>query len=328
MENQKQFSQLMAIFGTGRSGSSWLGSIVDSHPKVAYPFEPFHRLKLEPVIARARQLLESDHLTDADLPGVYDVLLPTDSRLERPPFFHKDYATTRGKDWLRPLAQVCRPLQPLFTWLYSARQRPPLVFKEVTMEEMMANLLAKTSMPVIYLVRHPGGVVSSSVIGQRQGVMPTGRHSVLASLLEKHDSELAARHVPYLDKMDFMEKEALLWRINVEKGVRAVRNHPNALLVIYERLCDDPLAAAKQVFQHFGLDFSQQTAQFIERLYQEGSSALREVGIKSYFSVVRNPAAMKDKWKQELSADNQQRILRLVQDSAAFQWCATLGKWG
>jgi hypothetical protein len=54
MENDNYSPRIMGIFGTGRSGSSWLGSIIDSHPQVAYRFEPFHRLKQNPTIFKAR----------------------------------------------------------------------------------------------------------------------------------------------------------------------------------------------------------------------------------------------------------------------------------
>ena len=37
--------QLGAIFGTGHSGTTCLGSIISSHPNIAYRFEPFHRLE-------------------------------------------------------------------------------------------------------------------------------------------------------------------------------------------------------------------------------------------------------------------------------------------
>jgi hypothetical protein len=325
MNNQP--SQLMGIFGTGRSGSSWLGSIIDSHPRVAYRFEPFHRLRQNPIIIQTQQLLESPQLTEADLAKVYQILLPANPSLERPPFFPKKHALTLGKVWLRPLTLKYRLLSSLFQNLYTPRQSPPLVFKEVTMEPMMANILENTSMPIVYLVRHPCGVVASTVTGQEQGVMPVGRHTVLDKLLQKHDLQLADQYIPRLNKMSWLEKEALLWRMDVEKGVKAVQQHSQALIVIYERLCDDTLAISQQIFQHFGLDFSKQTLQYIEGLQQKTPSRLREVGIKSYFSVFRNPALTKDKWKQEMSLENQQRVFQLIQDSAAFQECATLGRW-
>lgn len=321
-------TKLMGIFGTGRSGSSWLGSIVDSHPQVAYRFEPFHRLKHYPPVLKARQLLESETLQESDLSKVYNALLPAHPIAERPPFFPKVYGFTLGKSWMRVPTRKWKILHPLFSILYTPRTQPPIAFKEVTEERIMMQLLARTSMPIVYLVRHPCAVVLSTVTGQKQKVMPTGRHTVLDKILKRHDPELFEQYGSKIENMDLLEKESLLWRVDVEKGVSATQQYKTALLIIYENLCDDPSALSKQVFEHFGLDFSTQTVDYLSSFNQDNQTqSLQEFGIKSYFSVNRNPAAMKNKWKQQMSSEDQQRVLAIVQQSPAFQWCALLGKW-
>lgn len=326
--NTPNISKLMGIFGTGRSGSSWLGSIIDSHPQVAYRFEPFHRLKDYSPISQARQLLLAEKLQASDLTQIYQALLPAHPVLERPPFFPKNYGFTLGKAWVRVLTRKSTMLQPLFKWLYTTNTQPPIVFKEVTEERIMLQLLARTVTPIVYLVRHPCAVTLSTVTGQKQQVMPTGRHNILDKILKRHDPALFDQYTEKLEMMDLLEKEALLWRIDVEKGISATQTYENALLVIYENLCDNPLTIAKQVFTHFGLDFSSQTSDYLNALTQsEPSETLHEFGVKSYFSVNKNPALMKDKWKQKMTSADQQRVLSLVQSSDAFQLCATLGKW-
>lgn len=333
MEPSGKNYKIMGIFGTGRSGSSWLGSIMDSHPQVAYRFEPFHRAKQHhPPLYEMVQRLKSEQLQEADLSAVYEALLPAHPKLERPPFFPKDHALTWGKSWLRPLALRFNFLSPVFQKLYTARRRnPSLVFKEVNMERVMINLLARTSVPIIYLVRHPCAVVASNVRGQKQGVMFDKRHSILKKVLEKRDDELAERYRPQLEHLDGLEKEALLWRIDVEKSLSATQNHENALIIIYEKLCDDPHGVSKQAFQHFGLNFSEQTTHYLNSLTQTGPQRSRwfwgEFGLNPYFSVARNPAEMKEKWKQKMSSADRQRILTIVQDSPAFQFGARVGGW-
>lgn len=331
MENKEKLltnQNLMGIFGTNRSGSSWLGSILNTHPQVAYRFEPFHRLKEYPAFCEARELLESEQLTESDLAKVYKILLPARPKIDRPPFFPKIHEMTWGKTWLRPAGLQFKSLGYLFKKLYSPRNTPPLVFKEVTMEPMMQNLLARTTMKVVYLVRHPCGVVASTIKGQRAGVMPVGRHSVLDKLLIKHDPALAESLTTRWNQLGALDKETLLWRLDVEKGIAAAKSHPNALIVIYEDLCQRPEELTRQVFEHFKLDLTAQTLSFLENLSREKQPrGWREIGINSYFSVVRNPAAMKNKWKQQMSAVDQQRVLGWVADSEAFQYCANLGRW-
>jgi hypothetical protein len=289
MENNIKSPRMMGIFGTGRSGSSWLGSIIDSHPQVAYRFEPFHRLKQNPTIKKALQVLESKSLKESDLTLVYNALLSAHPKIERPPFFSKEYGLVWGKTWLRPLAMKFNGFDLLFQWLYTARNRPPIVFKEVTMEPVMANLLDHTSVPVVYLVRHPCAVVASTIRGQKQGVMPIGRHGVLAKLLQKHDPQLAEQYASQVERMDLLERDTLLWRIDVEKGLKAAREHSHALIVLYEALCDDPKAVSKRVFEHFRLDFSEQTVQFLEALDHkiEHKRRFKEFGVQASFSVLR-----------------------------------------
>jgi len=324
-------ANIMGIFGTGRSGSSWLGSIVSSHPEVAYRFEPFHRLKHLPAVAQAQQRLESAELTEQDLAGVYQVLLPAHPRVERPPFFPKTYAMNWGKTELRPLALRFEILQHVFQSFYSFKKVfPPLVFKEVTMESMMTNVLEKTSMKVVYMVRHPCAVVASSLKGQKEGVMPVGRHAILDKLLSKYEPDIAEQIIPQLPHLDALDKETLLWRIDVNKGMAAIQKYPHALLVVYEELCDQPIQVSQRVFQHLGLDFSVQTEAFLTQLIQpelSKSKRWREIGIGQYFSVFKNPALVKNKWKDTLPKESQAKILNWVKDSAAFTQCARIGNW-
>lgn len=332
LEKQKagNLKQLMGVFGSGRSGSSWLGSILDSHPMVAYRFEPFHRLQHNADVSRLRKRLEEKSCSDSDLIQVYDILLPANSHIERPPFFSKTNSLFFGKSWLRPAACRFKSLNALYMQIYTPRQHPALIFKEVTMEPMMRNLLKCTTMPLVYLVRHPCAVISSTLDGQKQGVMPSGRHSVLTSLLNKHEPRLAEKYGSQVALMNPLEKEALLWRIDVEKGIAACRKSDKALVVLYEKLCDDPEGISTQIFNHFSLSISSHTLNYLDNFIQTQRKKLKrrhEFGIKPYFSVMRNPATMKNRWKEKLSPDEKKKIFALVEDSEAFQYCASRGRW-
>ncbi|MDJ0687655.1 MAG: hypothetical protein QNJ41_04015 [Xenococcaceae cyanobacterium MO_188.B32] len=45
MISEQNNCNMGALFGLGRSGTTWLGAIVASHPEILYRFEPFHRLQ-------------------------------------------------------------------------------------------------------------------------------------------------------------------------------------------------------------------------------------------------------------------------------------------
>jgi len=328
-----KINNIMGIFGSGRSGTSWLGSIVDSHPQVIYRFEPFHRLrKTNKAIEQLNKKLKSTALSDEDLIALYQALAIADPKIERPPFFPKHYSNQFGKAGLRPLAFRFKAIQSIYQWLYTPRQQQPtLIFKEVGMERIMANILTQTAMKVVYLVRHPCGVVNSKSRGYQQGVMPIDRHNIIIQRLEKNNPALAERYVPQFNQLTFEEKEALSWLLDLELGIEATQNQENALIIIYEQLCADPMNYAQQIFNHFNLAFSPQTEHFLNSLTTTANhkprTIFKELTVNQYFSVLRNPNQMKDKWKTQLSPEAQQRILAVVKDSPAFQFCAQLGHW-
>ena len=208
-------SPFIGLFGTGRSGSTWVGSIIDSHPEVAYRFEPFHRLHHRRAISNWRERVERGDVSNRELHDGYRLLLPAHPEVEKPPFFPKRNAFNLGKRWLWPPARRIAPLALPFAKIYTPRNRPPVVFKEVSLSRLFEQLASKTSMKLIYLVRDPRGVVASLTQGQRQGIMPTGQWTVLDSLMAKHDPALAERYRPQLDRLSPVEKNALLWRMEV-----------------------------------------------------------------------------------------------------------------
>ena len=190
---------LCGIFSKGRSGSTWLGSIVNTHPEVAYRFEPFHRLREDPDVARLRRSIEAGTFDATERDELYAILLRASPLTDRPPFFVKRNARSRGKRLLWPAARRLPPLAPLYGALYTPRGAPVVVLKEVTLEPVMEGLLRAGGTRIVYLVRHPCAVVHSQIRGQEAGVMPTARQGVLSSLLEKHDPALAERVAAHPD---------------------------------------------------------------------------------------------------------------------------------
>jgi hypothetical protein len=322
--------KLMAIFSSGRSGSTWLGALVNSHPQVAYRFEPLRRLHKHRRIKQAVTTVMSDRFSQNDLPVLYDALLPAHPLVEKPPFFAKEHARQRGR---APLWTVCRAIKPLaglFESLYSPRSRPPLAFKEVGRYQVLLQLLTRTSLPIVYLVRHPCGVVNSMVRGQQKGAMSSQRLEWLDEALHKHDAQLAERYADDVDKLADFEKVALYWRIDAERVFNQLRQAEHALILLYEQVCDDCLGSITKVFNHFNLTRTPQTHAFLDQLTSSQTAQHGRRGetvINRYFSVYRDPKAMRDRWKNQLDTQQAKRILQLVEDSPAFAFFAAQGAW-
>ena len=322
--------KLGAIFGAGRSGTTWLGTIVSSHPKIAYRFEPFSRLRqTNTYVEETFKLIRSSTFSSSDLSQIYHTLLSAHPEWEKPPFFQKSYSIPPGRSMIWPLARKNTLFSHLFQQLYTPKATPPLVFKEVQ-GNLLYPLLTRTTAPVIYIMRHPCAVVWSNMQGQKNSLMPKHRRQRLSKLLEKKNPTLAEQYNGRLEKLSISEQEALLWRLDVEQALSACQVNKNGLLVIYEGLVAHPLEIASKVFNHLGLEMTRETASFIEESTQS-SQASRikrgEIGINQYFTVFRDSKVACNAWKDEMPPEDRMGAMKIVRDSNPFVFAAEQNLW-
>lgn len=325
--------RLGALFGAGRSGTTWLGAIVSSHPAVAYRFEPFRRLR-ERDVGTIAERVESGRGEPADVARLYDALLPADPSCDKPPFFPKvDGAASRLDSARRFLWPVCRRGSlgaAVYSRLFQPRGRPQLVFKEVGRVDLMVQLLA-WGVPTVYLLRHPCAVVWSILRGQERNLMPSGRRNALEGILRERRPDLHAEFGERLGELTVAQQEALLWRTDVETCLDAIEGD-GGLVLVYEDLVANTHGCAERVLAHLGLDLPAQTLEFLDRSTGAGDQARRgargEVGIDPYFSVYRDPARVSQAWRQDMPADAVRDVLSVVRDSSAFALGRETAGWG
>jgi hypothetical protein len=322
-----------AIIGPGRSGTTWAGSLVDSCPDVIYRFEPFHRLaKVDAEVAGWLQKLRNQKFREVDLARVYEKLRRAHPLTNKEPFFdEKEYPLrTRGRKLLWPVARLVPPAARAYGALYTPPHGPPLVFKEVTFIKPLQNLLEETTVPVVYVVRHPCATVMSSIGVQMRDGIPARVAQLRATLFE-HAPDLLDRYKPVLESQDVVSQAALLWRYEVEKCVMLVKRSIRGVIMTYEQLADDALAQSKAMCGHLGVKFGASTERYIDSLHRAralGRSGPRRTGWGSRnFSVYRNPKAQKDSWKKSIAPADRAKIEAIVQGVPALEYCASLGKW-
>lgn len=323
-----------AIVGPARSGTTWIGTVINSHPDVVYRFEPFNRLRhCDSKISELSYALKSGKITESQAIEIHTALLKAHPLSDKPPFFNQKsyplFSVGKNKAWV--LSRLLSSFSGLYKVAYSPRKLVPVIFKEVTFVEQFNALLKNTSVPVVYVVRHPCATVLSDFKGQIKQKMPTGRQTVLKTLLKRHSPDLFEQYKNRLEKLTQIEKTALLWRIEVESCVSAAKHSSQGLVISYERFAEDAYTYANQIFEHFGLDFAQETGQFLDRIYSINSPAdiphrSREWGNK-FFTIYRNPKTQKDAWKATISSEDRKKIEAIVTDSEVFDFCAALSGW-
>ncbi len=211
-----------------------------------------------------------------------------------------------------------------------AQPGPPLVFKEVTFVRPLKNLVEKTSMPVVYLVRHPCATVLSAM-NAPDGSSIASTHLRLSRTLRKDAPEFADRYGEIIDGTDVVSQYALMWLYEVESCVAAVQASGNGMVMTYEELADDAYDCGERLFRHLRITFGDTTRRFIDGLYGLNSAANgapRRTGWgAAYYSVYRNPKELKDSWKTKLAIADRKKVESVVQGIPEIESCAALGNW-
>ena len=204
------------------------------------------------------------------------------------------------------------------------------MFKEVTFVRPLKNLVEQTTMPIVYLVRHPCATVLSAM-NAPDGSSIASTHLRLGKTLRKDAPEFADRFGEIIDGTDAVSQYALMWLYEVESCVAAMRASGNGMVMTYEELADDAYACGERLFRHLRITFGDATRRFIDRLYGLNSASNgvpRRTGWgAAYYSVYRNPKELKDSWKTKLAIADRKKVESVVQGVPEIESCAALGNW-
>jgi len=82
----------------------------------------------------------------------------------------------------------------------------------------------------------------------------------------------------------------------------------NALVVVYEELCANPVVRARQILEFAGLEWHAQTAAFLARSTSHGGPA-------GYYAVVRNSITAAERWRTAMVGEDQDAVRAVVRSS-------------
>ena len=215
---------IVSINGVPRSGTSWLGQIMNSSPRVAFRFQP--------LFSYAHKGALKDDSTPEEVMKFYADILHTkdDFVLQRDPNIHVGYPV---------FAKDPRPSH--------------LIYKNVRYHYLLPGLLEKIpSLVVVGIVRHPCAVIHS------WSQAPREFKPEWDLLTEWNDAALknAGRREEYFGYRR--------WKEVAEMFLQLARQHPRRMIVVkYTDLHQDPVGVARSIFERIELPFGPTTEEFI-----------------------------------------------------------------
>jgi hypothetical protein len=163
----------------------------------------------------------------------------------------------------------------------------------------------------LHLLRHPCGQIASVQAGWAGGRFTDGDQSAA----ETTDFTAAMAYAATFDvtahsfrNLPLAARLAWHWRAFNEPAVSRLSRLPNGRIVIYEELCRNPAIVARDLLGFAGLSWHPQTSEFLESSTKNDRSS-------RFYDVFRRTADIADRWRQSLSASDQEAIIDVVRQS-------------
>lgn len=303
-----------------RSGTTWIGKLFDSHPDTLYRHEPDSVQKLgipqfpeKEDAPRYRAELEQ---FVSSLPR-----MRSPEVVGKQPLFPKSYQSAVGLVAYRASvllakagSHASRHFPSVFRPTGESCEHTRLVWKSIESQGRLGVCIeALPQARAIHLMRHPCGYVASVLRGEaakrfRDATPAAERLWVLKLLLATSSGKKHGVSLDDLARLTPEERLAWRWVLMQEKTLADIAGCERALTVNYEEVCVDPVAMTRRMFAFAGLDFRPQTERFVRKSTGATHAA--------YYSVFKNPRAVADHWRSELSPLVIDRILAVVHASS------------
>ncbi len=312
------------VIGAPRSGTTWLGKIFDSCPTVLYRHEPdtlipnehFPRVVADEEVAA--YVDEAAAYLDALVRGRFlksSGTLPIFRKTFRSLPMHMAYMsmimglriTHKASGDVRRMRRILAPdvIDP---------QRVDgltVVIKSI-LSRGRANLfaMARPGMRIVLILRDPFGQVASMLRG-----VSLGKFDAAVMLTDCLDTPHARRYGltrALFERLNPVEQYAWHWALLNEKALEDLQDYPNAAVIRYRDLVYDPYAVTRSLFAFSGLDWNEQTERFLR---VSTTSNLPD----SYYQVYKNSMDSLNKWRRQLTTDQQRQIVSTLSDTVAWR---------
>ena len=309
------------LFGMPRSGTTWLGKILDSHPDTYYLHEPDSRVSIKiPLLVTTSDLSEYKKTVEVYITSLKEIRRA--DVLSKLPIFRKNYYTKvhyllRYVNVLlaKGVAQKIRNF-PIFPFLGSACY-VRFVWKSIESAGRLGLMLRAVPIcQAVYLVRHPCGYVASIIRGEKRGKFVSHTKSsedygVLEMLLRTEYAQENQLTIGKLKRMSPIQRLAWRWVLFNEKVLIDTAGLCNMRVILYEDLCANPCKEVKKIFRFLDLPWSTQSEHFVLNSTSNEKSG--------YYSVYKDPTKVAKMWERSLAESEIQDIVEIVSYSRSGQ---------
>lgn len=218
--------QYLAIHSVPRSGSTWLGTIFNSHPQVIF--------KLQPLFSYAFKGKITPNATKEDIINFFNDIAHSDD------------------DFINQMEGVNKGIVPYF----GTEENPThICYKEVRYHHVLENMLQQASdVKVILLVRNPLSVLYSWYQAPKEFKSEQGW------VFEDEWLDAPMKNLNKPEEFNGYSKwkEAAYLFLNLKAA------YPKQVFLLrYEDLLENPEAITKTLFEFVGLSYHEQTSDFI-----------------------------------------------------------------
>ena len=218
------FKDIIVITGIARSGTSWLGQIIDSSPDVAYRYQPIFSYAFKDAVNIESSTKDYEYFFD----GIYN----------------------SADDFLLQTAQRKEGIYPTF----EKKNNPKyLAFKTCRYQYLIVKMLKKIdNLKVIHIVRHPCGSINSWLKSPKE--FPAGSYPRKEWRFGTCKNEGRPEHFYGFYK----------WKEVTHLHLDLQDKYPDQVYIVkYEDLVDNPVLYTERIFDFTGLEYTKQTETFL-----------------------------------------------------------------
>lgn len=317
----------VAIVGLMRSGTTWIGKVLDSSPNVVYLHEPDY-VKRIPCVPYTTNAEDAESWTPFIKEYVSQLRTACAARSYlKQPSFRKAFAKTfLDQVYCASFSSLLRSdqiknrlgMSPVSrTWPRCVENADFLVWKSVEQTGNIGCILrALPEQKLLHIVRHPCGFVDSVLRGQKgkllQGGVPAYEDVGIFDYVSrtKFAIKLGLRLCDW-KALTETERLAYEWLLLNEQAIDDGEELDNYKLVYFDEFCLDPFGYGQELFEFAGIPFGPQTEKFLRD--SSGSKSER------YYSVARNSETVPRKWEKRLPRESIEQIVKIVSQSSRMK---------